>query len=679
VAKVIHENVKNLFSLSLCYVLKSLRYGGVDVVSNDPRRNDNSKKEQKRLYYHGLKEQKKIDVSRLKYISIIIAVLGVALILIAAQSAQAPMAKVSDVYGNYLMNYAVVRVKGNVTSVPYVSESGGKLSITFSVNDGTGSIDVRVYSPLAEKLIRAGKIPFPGDRIEAEIQLRVRETYTYGMLQYLDGLKFISKAYSSNPPKVTTLTEKMANEYVYTEGFVTSINNVSSGILMNVDTGQGEVTVLLPRILLVTEKAPEVALGDQVKVAGVVYLYKGSSPEIVVRDLKDFTVVGAQQVQQVSLSELSSHVGETVSIEATLEKISYESGKYLVTVSDGQTSAVLYTSREVLATINPLQAGSGSKIKAIGLVGDNGTLKVSKFEVVEAVEPEVNKISELSPDMLGKIVVVEGNVVSTATVGSNLKLVVSDGTGEITIFMPSPVVNELDESVKAQLKEGLGVKVGGYLDEYRGELEVIPYTGDGIIAYGKPIGGTSTTTTSTPSQGGGTETVTLSQLSSASGTVKLRVVWQALYYSDTNYLIEVSDDTGKANLTVSRSMIPDPITAGTGSELEITYDADNDKVVAIDAVNTVASPKVATGDVSREMVGKTVVVEGTVKSVYTGSSFLKLTIDDGSGELVVFIPKSVLGDKTFSEGDTVKVGGYVTEYRGTIELIPYREDSIIKE
>ena len=649
------------------------------MTSNGSNGNPDSRKEEKKLYYHGLKEQKKIDVSKLKYVSLVIAVLGVALILIAAQSAKAPMAKISDVYGNYLMNYAVVRVEGNVVSVPYVSESGGKLSVTFSVNDGTGSIDIRVYSPVAEKLIKEGKVPFPGDRIEAEIQLRVRETYTYGMLQYLDGLKFISKAYSPNPPKVTTLTEKMANEYVYTEGLVTSLNNVSSGILMEVDTGSGRVTVLIPKVLLVIGNTPKVALGDQVKVAGVVYLYKGSSPEIVVRDLKDFTVVGAQQVPQVSLDELKDHVGETVSVEATLEKITYKSGQYLVTVSDGDVSAVLYTSRDVLAAINPFQAGSGSRIKAIGLVGDNGTLKVSKFEVISPVKPELSRIGDLSSEMLGRIVVIEGNIVSTANVGSNLKLVVNDGTGEITVFIPGSVVRELDENVKGQLKAGLGVKVAGYLDEYRGTLEVIPYTPEAIIAYGKPIGGTTETTT-TPSPGqGGNGTITLSQLPSASGTVKLEVKWEAVYYSKPNYLIEVSDDTGRVNLTVSRDLIPNPLKTGTGSELEITYDADKDRVVSIEVVKAVASPLLETGEVSSDMLGKTVVVQGTVKSIYTGSSFVKLTIDDGSGELVIFIPKSVLGDRTFNEGDIVKIGGYVTEYRGTLEVVPYRGDAIVKE
>ncbi len=83
------------------------------------------KEGEKRLYYHGLKEQKKLNVSMLKYLSLLISVIGVGLLLVAAQVAQAPMAKVSDVYGSYMMNYAVVRISGTVASVPKVSESGG--------------------------------------------------------------------------------------------------------------------------------------------------------------------------------------------------------------------------------------------------------------------------------------------------------------------------------------------------------------------------------------------------------------------------------------------------------------------------------------------------------------------------------------------------------------------------
>jgi len=640
--------------------------------SNDSNRREDSAKGEKKLYYHGLIEQKRIDISKLKVLSLILAVVGLAVILIAAQSAQAPLAKVGDVYGNYLMNYAVVRVEGNVSEVPSVSESGGKLSVIFSVSDGTGSLDIRVYSPVAERMIRAGAVPMPGDRVEAEVQLRVRETYTYGILNYLGGLKFMRKVYSPNPERVNSLDKSLSHRYVTVEGMVEDSREVSRGLLFDVDTGAGKVTVLLPKVLYVLSGRPNVTAGDSVSVAGVVYLYKGTSPELVVRNLSDVRVKRLE-AKEIPLGEVASHEGEVIETSGRLGKISYDpdTKEYLITLTDG-SNVTAVASREVLSEINPLKAGTGSEVKAVGKVV-GGKVKATKFEVIKPVPPRISKVSKLSSAELGKIVVVEGNVVDVTSIGSNLKLALSDGSGKIAVFIPSPVVSELGGEV-SKIKPGLGLRVAGYLTEYRGSLEIVPYTGAGIVAYGEPVGGGSGgSTTHTPAY------TKLSELSSTSGTVKLRVKWLGVYYSKPNYLIEVSDESGTANLSVKRSLIPNPLKAGTGSELEVTYDADAKEVIGVKVVAGVASPKLQTGEVSASYLGKTVVVEGAVRGVYQGSTFVKLTIDDGSGELIVFIPKSVAGDKTFSEGQTVKVGGYVTEYRGSVEVVPYRGDAVILE
>lgn len=145
--------------------------------------------------------------------------------------------------------------------------------------------------------------------------------------------------------------------------------------------------------------------------------------------------------------------------------------------------------------------------------------------------------------------------------------------------------------------------------------------------------------------------------------------------------MNVSDKTGSASLTVDRSLLPNPFDAGTGSVLQITYDADNKKVVSLKVLEAKPSPEVKTGEVTANLMGKTVVVSGTIVDLYQGSTFYKLTIDDGSGGLVVFIPKSSAGDKTFSKGgQKVRIGGYVTEYRGgTVEVVPYMSDAIVIE
>ncbi|ASJ01795.1 hypothetical protein A3L09_00225 [Thermococcus profundus] len=986
-------------------------------------------KEEKKLYYHGLKEQKKLDVSRLKYLSLLLSVIGVAVLLVVAQGAQAPLMDVKEVTGNYMMNYAVVRLSGTVASVPYVSESGGKLSLTFTIDDGTGQMDVRVYSPLADEMIERGMVPFPGDNVTAEVQLRVRETYTYAMLQYLEGLKFNSKLYSENPETVKELTENMSNTYVAVQGIVTALSNVSSGYLLTVDTGLAPVTVLIPRVLLIKNNV-SVKVGDTVYAPGIVYLYKGTSPEIVVRSLEQFNVTPIESAPLVPLAEASGYVGMVMSVQGNLTGISYENGRYVITLTDGVNYLEVLVPREVLASLNPFEVASGSLVKAAGKMGDDGRLVGAYLKAVKPVNTEFLPVGVLTPDMKGTIVAVRANVEEVQKVGSNLKLVISDGTGRIDVFIPSATLRELSNETLSGLKEGLGVEVAGYLDEYRGSPEIVVYTGEGIKALGRPVSpsevqlpkvkaselegytgklvdfigtlqgltyangtyylnvdnvtvsisrdalmalnpleagdgsvlviralvrdpdhlkgesltvqtavppvqmrpdsvtpemvgrvivvagrvtdvanlsgnlkitlgnlpvfvprttadeltyvpqegdlveiggyvelyrgepevvvfhpeaigkieqtgpveGTvsdlksavepllltvawdsisyengeyylavhddtgSTTVTATkellpnpieaatgsilrivvdplsgsatslevanavqpklyrtgdvtldlkgevialnatavkvstvgnnlkltlddgsgkvtvfipsgaglnitegavvytagyveeyrgapelvvynteavkvegvPSQGGATETakeVTVSELSSATGQVNLTVVWEGVAYK-SGYYIAVSDDTGNATLSISRELLPNPFEAGTGSRIRITYDADRKKVISLTVVEAVPAESYKTGAVTLDLKGRTVVVEGTIKDVYNGKSFIKLTIDDGSGELVIFIPKSVAGDLTFSEGQRVKVGGYVSEYRGAVEVIPYTADAI---
>ncbi|QDA30341.1 hypothetical protein FH039_00145 [Thermococcus indicus] len=984
------------------------------------------KKGEKKLYYHGLKEQKKLDVSRLKYLSILLSVIGVAVLLVAAQSAQAPLVRVSDVYGNYLMNYAVVRINGTVVTVPYVSQTGGKLGITFTVDDGTGQIDVRVYSPLADEMIRKGLVPFPGDEVTAEVQLRVRETYTYSMLQYLDGLHFRSKLYSEKPPLVKSLNANMSNTYVAVEGIITDFSNVSSGYLLTVDTGDSLVSVLVPRVLLVFNNL-SVKVGDTIYAPGIVYLYKGTSPEIVVRNLTQLAVTPIEEAPVVPIGEAPNYPGMVLAVEGSIAGITYENGRYALTLTDGGNYLDALVPREVLANLNPFNASSESTVRVAGRMGDDGRLVAAYLEAVKPVKTEFKPIGVLTLDMRGSIVAVKGNIEEVDRIGSNLKLVIDDGTGRLDVFVPSATLAELSNETKAQLKVGLGVEVGGYLELYRGKLEVVVYTGEGIRALGEPLppeeielpkvtagqladyegqlvdfagsiegltyangtyyltvdgvkaslpreallnlnpleagtgspvvirglvagdnlvkgenitvevpiapiplkpdevtvdmegqlvavvgkvtdvanlsgnlkivvgnlpvfvprstaneltyvpakgdlvqiggyveiyrdepevvlfnpasiekleasgptegtvsdlktatepllltvtwdsiayqkpdyvitfhdptgsatllaersllpnplnAGTGSTlrviadplsgritglnvtrakpspilrtgsiglsmkgktvaingTVSSvaiigsnlkltvddgsgeiavfipgganvsvskgqtvhlagyvdeyrdepeiivydlsaieverPSGTGEIEEVTVAELSKATGRVNLTVTWDGLGYENGAYYMAIHDSTGSTKLKVARTLLPDPREAGTGSTLRITYDTSAGEVVSITVVEAVPAEELRTGDVTLDLLGTTVVVEGTVKDVYTGSTFVKLTIDDGSGELVIFIPKSVAGDLSFTEGQTVRIAGYVAEYKGTVEVIPYRGDCI---
>ena len=622
---------------------------------------------EKRLYYHGLKETKRMNVSLLKYISVLISVLGVALMLIFAQAAEAPAVKISDAYGNYMMNYAVVKVTGTVVSVPRVSESGGKLSLSFSVNDGTGTLDVRVYDPLASEMLKEGKLPFPGDNVSLEVQLKVRETYTYGILQYLGGLKFISRMNTSTPEHVRSLTKDLNGRFVALGGVVSEVRNVSSGVLMTVDTGEDRVTVLVPAVLLLSNNFT-VERGDMFHGSGLVYLYHGS-PELIVRSLGDVEIESASEAPEVSFGEVPTLVGSMVSVEGRLETISYESGLYAVTLSNGSASLTVLSDRATLSAIDPFTTDSGSVVKAAGLVNDQGELVVSYLGVVEPRTPAVRPIGLLTKGMAGRLVVVEGNIVDVSHVGSNLKLSLNDGTGKVDVFMPSPVLRELNNATKEALVTGLGVRVGGYLEQYRGGLEVVVYSGKYVRAYGRPI---ANKTVELPN-------VTATQLGDYVGQkVNLVGGLEAISYSGGVYHVNV----GGADVVASRELLlsVNPLVVGPGSRLLVEGTVVNaSSLVAerVEVLNAVQPRILNTGQVNLGMVNSPVAVQGTVTDAANLSGNLKLTLD---GKLDVFIPGKTASALHYmpSIGDYIRVGGYVEEYRGKPEVVVYHPGAVVR-
>ncbi len=417
------------------------------------------------------------------------------------------------------------------------------------------------------------------------------------------------------------------------------------------------------------------------------------------------TTTSTPSIPMVSIDKLGDYVGKNVSVEGLLLGISYDSGNhvYVIPVGENGTKINVTAKRGLLSVLNPLEVGVGSKIQVTGKVESPNQISAGKIKLVEKVAPNITKIDELSEDMLGEIVVVEGNILSVQEIGSNLKLVVSDGTGEITIFIPGAVVKLLSNETLSGLEKGLGVKVGGYLDEYRGELEVIPYVPEGIIAHGEPLQITTnttttntttssssttttttntTTTTTTPPTQTGPQWVTVSNLSSASGVVQLNATWLKLYYSHSKYLIEVSDDTGKANLTVARTILPNPIEAGTRSVFHLVVNASSMNVLNLSVVSPQPSPHLSTANVTDELMGTTVVVEGTVSDFKTVGSNLKFLVVDDSGNITVFVPVSVANKlpeevkSKLQNGASVRIGGYVTKYKGTMEIIPYSVEGI---
>jgi len=431
------------------------------------------------LYTRGSKPARRVDLRLLALLSILLSVSGLVVVVTLGQAASAPLVKIGDVYGNFLMNYATVRVRGKVTSLPYVDNSTGRLLIRFPISDGTGELMLYIYSPLSAEALRRGLLPLPGDIVDAEVQLRVRESYTYGIVQALSAFRL--EKISGEPVPVKTLSPGMAETLVEVKGSVSRARVVGSGVLLEVDTGGGYVDVLVPKYISMMDpglyaKVAALQPGSLVRVRGIVYLYKGSSPEVVPRGPRDVEILGAPKIVEASVAELPGHEGEQVRVVARIAGVEYLSDRrgYRLVITDSTGSGEAFADRSVMERVDPFAAFS-SPVLFEGRV-EGGVLVVSSAKPLGGWNGSTVPISSVTPGMKGRIVVVKGSVAGVKQLRTVAIATLRGEGGELKLFMPGSVY----AGVKDRLREGATVTVAGYVDVYRGQVEIVLYTPLGV-------------------------------------------------------------------------------------------------------------------------------------------------------------------------------------------------------
>ncbi len=431
------------------------------------------------LYSRGAKPRRRVDLRLLAALSLLLSVAGLVVVVTLGQAARAPLVKISDVYGNFLMNYATVRVRGRVTAIPYVDNSTGRVMIRFPVDDGTGSMMLYIYPPLSSEALRRGMVPLPGDVVDAEVQLRVRETFTYGIIQALSAFRI--ERLSGEPIPVKRLSPGMADTLVVVEGEAARVRVVGSGILISVDTGASRVDVLVPKFISFMDPGLYARLaaleeGSRIRVTGVVYLYRGSSPEVVPRGPGDIELLGAPEVVEATLAELGGLEGRLARVKAWIVGVEYvrEARGYRLTLRDASGSGTAEASREVMERLDPFAAFS-SQVLFEGRV-EGGVLKAASAKPLGGWNGSTVPLGDITPEWKGRLVVVEGEVAEVRVLGSVAVARLRQGGAEIKLFMPGSVYT----GVKDRLVEGARVKVAGYVDVYRGEVEVVVYTPLGV-------------------------------------------------------------------------------------------------------------------------------------------------------------------------------------------------------
>ncbi|MEI8205271.1 MAG: hypothetical protein WCG03_00170 [Kiritimatiellales bacterium] len=117
---------------------------------------------------YGPQVKRPLRVRVLQYASLVLAVAGLALLYLFSVNRDIPLVRVSDITPT--MNFAYVRMAGEVTRDAYVFQSGG---MVFDIKDGSGEITVMGGRAQAQALEASGKLPRRGDRIEVTGSLSV--------------------------------------------------------------------------------------------------------------------------------------------------------------------------------------------------------------------------------------------------------------------------------------------------------------------------------------------------------------------------------------------------------------------------------------------------------------------------------------------------------------------------
>ncbi len=664
------------------------------------------------LYYGSARPTRVFNLGVLKLMSIVFIALGLIGVYFLASLAPVPVMKIADIYGQYLMNYATVIIEGNATGIPYVSVQSGRISLRFPVNDSTGEMNLYIYDPEARKVLKLCnesydrcKIPFPGDRVRALVQIRVRETYTYGIIQSIDFLE-VNHTTPLVPMYVKSLTIDMENMYVKAGGIITSIRNVSSGILVYVDTGEDTVTVLIPKLLNYIygddveykTKIQSLMVGVKANFSGIVYLYRGVSPEIVPRCKEDIEVQ-PMSIREVTLAEVPNYVGEVVKAEVVMGQVEYERGKYIVTAYDDTGSIELVFDKDVFVKeFDPFNIGTGTRIVIVGTVESPSRVIVMKHDIIEPYPSPLLSIGDITEDLDGYTVVVRGIITSLSISSGYTIFYIEDLTGRIKVFIPSSTFSLLDR--KNLVVEGNEIVLAGYIDIYRGELEIVVYTAGGVQPSDYPVPGEGQSIPSLPGVApspptGGVVQVKVSDLSNYVGQqVVAEVVLAGVsYYKGSNaefYVLDVSDDTGSTKVAVKSSLMRapaiDPWSVGPGSKLKITGTVKNDiqdlgiyiYALEISVTQAVPPPTPSIEELKGMELGCIVVLQDVSVDEYveTKGGWV-VYVSDGSGSIKVFIPKSIVQDlpasvkQAIESGATISVAGYLSEYKGEKEVVVY--------
>lgn len=308
---------------------------------------------------YGPQVKRPLRVRVLQYASLVLAFAGLALLYLYSIDRGIPVIHIADITPT--MNFAYVRVAGEVSRDTYVFDSGG---VVFNVKDGSGEIAVMGGRAQAEALKADGKLPRRGDQVDVAGSLSISADQEPKLrMQSAGQLKLQKKsAPAARPVSRITLADITAAQK---DDVVTVIAKLKA-----IDIpGPGAKT---PYVLTLEEDGAELAVvfwedvfqglenslpipGKLIRAKGAVSVYQGTV-QLKIRDADDLSVVTEQEKQGVITERPLSRVadiaagqeGKIFTVSGTLGEPRSIRGGVIYPLNDGSGEiAVLFWDKQI--------------------------------------------------------------------------------------------------------------------------------------------------------------------------------------------------------------------------------------------------------------------------------------------------------------------------------------------
>jgi len=437
--------------------------------------------------YCGARIAGRVPVRAVKIAAVLLSTVG--LLILWFSAVRAPIPRVQASQAGATMNFAYVRIEGRVVRGPNIYPDSGYLS--FTVTDGTGEVRVAAYRSEMEALRSKERVPALGDWVSVAGTLRVREegaTLTINVPEHVE----VSRP-EAEARDLGTLTVDDYLHRVRVRGQVRTVRQPTEGLtLITLCDATGWVDVAVPEsVEALTGELLPLEPGQSVEVVGTVDLYR-DTPQIVPASVMDIVllpepVAVATPVEVGALAEVD--VGRMVEVSGTVTGVDPFSAGFKFMLDDGTGEVTVLLWQDTYDALpDPSAVAPGAQLRVVGEV----SLYRGQVEVVpqrpmdvtvvapgigaaeESAAPAV-PLGDLTPDRVGERVAVRGRVMDVASFSEGFKFTLDDGTGQAVLLLWLSVYDGLADP--AELNVGALVQATGEVDEYEGQLQVMPISG----------------------------------------------------------------------------------------------------------------------------------------------------------------------------------------------------------